>query len=103
VDGSLTGGDQKKPLEHVGNPPRTVLRMNLLKVHHPLPDFGRYPALTANVSLRFQTLGSTESVDPYPALDRMAANPKLLAKQGCAVTFLQEKPYHPQPELHGVS
>jgi hypothetical protein len=91
----LTGGDQKKSLEHVGDPPRTVLRMNLLNVYHPLPDFSRYPALTAGVSFRFQTLGSTVSVGTHPALDRMAANPKLLTKQGCAVAFLQEKPYHP--------
>jgi len=102
VDGGLAGGDQKKPLEHVGDPARPVLRMNLLEVNHPLPNFLRYLSLTAGVSLRFQTLGSTQSVGPYPALDRMAADPELLTKQGAAVALLQKKSNHPQPELDGI-
>jgi len=102
VDGRRTGADQKKPLEHVGDPARPVVRMILLDLHHPLPDFGRYPGPAGRGSLRLQPLGPVSSVGSDPAPDRMTADTELLSKQARAAALLEEKPYHPQPEFSRI-
>jgi hypothetical protein len=97
-----TGGHQEKTLENIGDPARPVLRVVLPDLHHLLPDFGRHPFLAAEAPLGFHRLDPAQPVGPHPALNRMGADAKLLLKQGGAVTLLQEKPDHAQPELDRV-
>jgi hypothetical protein len=102
VDGGLAGGDQKKTLEHIGDPARTVLRMSLLELHNPLTHLLRHTRASADPPLRFKTLDSAKPVGPHPALNRMPTDSKLLAKQDLAVTLLQVKSNHSQPEFNGI-
>jgi len=87
---ATAGGDQKKPLQNVGDPSRSVLRMGLFDLHHPLLNLPRYPGFAARWALRLKAFDAPKPVGPDPSLDRMGADSELFSKQVRAVLFLQE-------------
>jgi len=102
VNRRRAGAHQKKPLQNIGDPPRTVLRMIRLDLHRLLPNLIGHAAFTAHGALWLQPLGSFQPVGSHPTMNRMRADTKLLAQQTSAVSFLQEKLHDPQPELHRI-
>jgi len=103
VNRAGTGAHQKKALQHIADPPGTVLGVRRFHGHRLLPNLLGYPALPADGPLGLEPSGSVKPKRLNPALDRMRADPKLLNQQFGAVIFLQVKLYDPQPELHRKS
>ena len=98
-----TCAHQKKPLQNIGDPPGTVLRMLPLNCDRLLPNLVGNAALTADGTLGLQPHGSVKPKGFHPALNRMGADPKLLNQQLGTVPFFQVKLDDPQPELHRKS
>jgi hypothetical protein len=96
------GSHQKKPLEHIGDPPWTVFRMIRLDLYRLGPDLLGHPWLATHRPRGHQPVCSMEPIGLHPSLNRMVADAELLTQHRGAVAFLQEKPHHPQPELHRV-
>jgi hypothetical protein len=100
VNRRRAGAHQKKTLENIGDPPRSVLRVLGLHRHRLSPDLLRHSADPAGRHPGCQPRLPVKPVGPYPALDRVRADPKLLHQQPGAVAFFQKQLYDPQPELH---
>ena len=102
MDRRLTGGDQEKPLEDVGDAPRPVFRVGLLHRHHLPAHLGGHGGYTAGMRPRGQPIDASLPVGGDPTLDRMLADAELFADQPGAVPLLQEQLDDPQAELDGV-
>ncbi len=100
VNRGRTGAHQKKPLEKIADPPRTVLGMLRLDGHRLLPDLIGNAALAVDGTLGLKPRSPMKPVGLHPALNRMRADPKLLDQQFGTIPVFQKKLYDPQPELH---
>ncbi len=89
MDCGGTGAHLKKELEHIADPPGTILGIRRLNCHR-LRLAGR---------LGSSPFGSMKPKGLNPALDRMRTGPKLLGQNFEAVTIFQKQLYNPQPEL----
>jgi len=102
VHGGRAGGDQKKPLQNIGDPSRAILRMLGFDLHHPLPDLPWHPGFAACRTLRLKAFNTPQPVSLDPSLNRMGADSELFSKQACAVLLLQVKPNQAQAKFHRV-
>jgi hypothetical protein len=98
----LTGGNQEKSFEDIGNPSRPVLRVGLLHRDHPLTNVGRHPGVATSARLDLQTLDAMLPVRPDPSTDGCSADAELFSKKGYAVLFLQIKLDDSVPDLHRI-
>jgi hypothetical protein len=89
-----TGRNQKKSLEHIGDPPGTILRMLLF--HPDDSPFNRFVQLGLGTGSRLgnQSFGATLTIRLDPAHHRVAADTKLLLQHRGAVSLFKIQTYH---------
>jgi hypothetical protein len=100
VNRAGTGAHQEKALQHIADPPGTILGVRRFHGHRLLPNLLGHPALPADGPLGLEPCGSVKPIGPHPALDRMGADPKLLDYQFVTVPLFKVKLDDSQPELH---
>jgi len=81
---------QEKTLEHIGDPPGSVLRMLRLDSHRLLQNLACQPGPPTDRSFGLEPRSAMQPVRPHPAPQRMRADPELLHHKISTAAFLQE-------------
>lgn len=95
----LAGGNKEKSPEHIGDPPRTVFRMALLRFYNPLTHLSGNPGFAASTLLGAQARFPATPVCFYLPRDRMPADSELLLQYAGAVALFEIQTYHFQPQF----